>query len=891
MDTSPFIRLWGKSAGLEHPYPLIAHLVDTSAAAYSLLTRHLPTNTMRAVGIVRADDDAVRRFALIAGLHDLGKASPAFQRKDPAQMDALGTLGFPFPAGVPIRHERCTQMSLVESVGVPVDGIGGPLSGLLGEGCMLGGHHGVFAELTADELRPARRSRLVASHPGLGAGVWASVRVALLSALSGAVGVSSTGDSLEGPELVVGAGLVVLADWIASQEAVIGDSAQWPEWDAVDWGSWFSHKVEVCEDAIRRTGIGRAVLKNLSFEATFGFAARPLQGSLEQHLGAADEPAGVLLLTAPMGVGKTEAALRASRLMGGDDAGLLFLLPTMATTDAMFERVSDYAKRVAVDDNVNVGLVHSMASLNESYSSLPDGRVDPVSDDSDTRLVATRWLRGRQRTLLAPVAAATIDQLLAATLRSRRGFLRWLGLSGKTVVIDEAHSFDAYMHGLLETALQWLGRFKVPVIVMSATMPSRVSGSLVRAWCSGAGLTAPESVCPYPGWLHVGLSGKVTAADVPTPLVELHVRRVDVADWRQRWTDAVLDRLESLDAGGCALVVCNTVREAQILTETLLPWALSRSVDVRCLHSRFTQADRRRITDGVVSSFGPASPDRPHRSVLIGTQIVEQSLDVDFDVVISCLAPVAQLLQRSGRGHRHQRPRPDALSTPTLEVLVPVGADGGFEPPRGWTSVYPAAYLERTVERSLGPGELRTWLLPQGVQQLVDDVYGTLADIELADPNDPLTGQADREWAERHVHLNSRIPAPADLSQLAQLTAEVDESLMLSTRLGIDSVLVVCAWQSPTGLSLDRTGSVPMPDTTSPEATRLLIGASVPLRSSAATDEIIADQPDRPSGWSENPWLADAALLVFDPETGTARTALWGYRLDPLVGLIQERLA
>ncbi|MHB1571980.1 MAG: CRISPR-associated helicase Cas3', partial [Solirubrobacteraceae bacterium] len=498
-----------------------------------------------------------------------------------------------------------------------------------------------------------------------------------------------------------------------------------------------------------------------------------------------------------------------------------------------------------------------------------------------------QWLQGRRRTLLAPVAAGTIDQLLAVSLRSRRGFLRWLGLSGKTVVIDEAHSFDAYMHGILLTALTWLGKFGVPVIVMSATMPRRVAAEMVRAWCDGAGVDAPEDACPYPGWLFVGSDGATQRSEVPADTVSVDVQTVRVGDWASSWTSTVQWRLAPIERDGCALVVCNTVAEAQRLTTALVPLAVEHDVELICLHARFRQGDRRRITQDVLAKFGPGGQQRPRRAVLVATQIVEQSLDVDFDVVLSCLAPVAALLQRAGRGHRHARPsRPAGLATPRLEVLVPVGPDGELSVPKAWGFIYPEVYLQRTWVHALARGLASKWGLPGDVQALVDVVYGDLADVES---DEALLAQLDREWLDARANSDARIPGPDAMGSLADLTASFDDELLLATRLGLSSRQVVCAWGHPSGLSLDQEGRVPIPVAGSREATRLVLAASIPLNRASGATRAIEDASTPPSEWSDDTWLADAALLVLDPATATADVGGWRLSLDPLTGLRSER--
>lgn len=883
------LGIWGKSKGLSRPYPLLAHLVDTAAVAYTLLADHLPSPTLGALGIDRADDMRLRDFAFLAGLHDLGKVTPAFQRQHKSAQLELGQLGFPFPAGSPIFHDRATQLSLpgvLEAMGM-ASSLGGPLNGTLGTACMLGGHHGIFHRIDSSELHPAARSQLPFREPQLGTARWEEQRIAHVEALSAATGASGAALDLAHHRLVLGAGVVVIADWLASQESSVGSPDDWPAWDDLDWVEWFEKKVALSSAAVRSAGLSAPSVSRRSFAEIFDKSPRPLQGSLEGFFHRHGSAPGMLLISAPMGVGKTEAALLASQRMGAQDSGVLFLLPTMATADAMFERVVAYARRVVNGETAEVSLVHSMASLNQSFANLPEMVESTLSDDGDTIAVASQWLRGRRRTLLAPVAAGTIDQLLAASLKSRRGFLRWLGISGKTVIIDEAHSFDACMHGLLLTALTWLGRFGVPVIVMSATLPKRIAAEMVGAWCKGASVDAPEDACVYPGWLFVGSDGATQSSEVPSEAVSVELRAAEVPHWPTTWLSTVKQRLAPIRGTGCALVVCNTVAEAQELSTSLVSWAGEHDIELVCLHARFRQGDRRQLTQEVLAKFGPGERDRPRRAVLVATQIVEQSLDVDFDVVLSCLAPVASLLQRAGRGHRHARPsRPADLDKPVLEVLVPVDPDGGLLIPKAWGFIYPEVYLQRTWENALARGLVTKWVFPRDVQGLVDAVYGDLADAEL---DEALLAQLDREWLATLANPDARIPEPDAMGSLADLTASFDDELLLATRLGLSSSQVVCVWSHPSGLCLDQEGRIPMPLVGSREATRLALAASIPLNREAGATRAIEAASVPPDSWADDPWLAGAAVLVLDPATATADTGGWHFSLDALTGLCSER--
>jgi CRISPR-associated endonuclease/helicase Cas3 len=832
-----------------------------------------------------SDDQSLRQVAFLAGMHDLGKATPCFQSQNDLMKSELASAGFDFPAGKAVMHARATQLTLPEAVGVDV--LGSSLSGVLGSACMLGGHHGTFPILEAVELHASRRSSLTAFNPTLGKGDWGSVRSQLVELVADATGTDPTKTPIEGTGLVVGAGLVVISDWLASQDVFIRSPESWPDWEHVDWQTYFKDRAEEAVEHIRSAGLMPFRHEARSFSEVFGFAPRPLQESLEDHFSQDNTAGGILVATAPMGVGKTEAALRAASHMGGDDSGVLFLLPTMATANAMFGRVADYAESSSSTQFTEVGLVHSMAGLHEQFLALPDPNWVHISDDDDVdgaRAVSSRWLRGRQKTLLAPVAAATIDQLLAATLKARRSYLRWLGVTGKVVIIDEAHSFDAYMNGLLCLALQWLGRFGVPVVIMSATMPTRVTCELVEAWCKGAGVDPPDVRCPYPGWLHVNETG-VTSAAVESPDIILSIRSIEVADWNKNWILAAQQRLTPVETEGCALVVCNTVAEAQQLTRALTPWADEHGVDLTCLHSRFLNGDRAAITEEVLKKFGPDGRCRPKRAVLVATQIVEQSLDVDFDLVISALAPIAPLLQRSGRGHRHNRPRPAKLATPALDVLVPVN-DEGLSIPRAWQFVYPPTYFQRTWLHALQRGTRTDIHLPDDVQGIVDAVYGDLDDID-----DDVITQMDAEWVQKYANPSSRIPAPDALSSLSAMSAEEDEQLILATRLGIDSVPLLCVWRHDNTRTLDRDGLTPLPsgEPTKNEV-RAILGNVVNLRRTRSLTEALQGLPVSPPEWGNSPYLNDLIILEFDPVSEKLALGDIIFSLSDTMGVQQERI-
>ncbi|MES4909195.1 MULTISPECIES: helicase-related protein [unclassified Streptomyces] len=542
-------------------------------------------------------------------------------------------------------------------------------------------------------------------------------------------------------------------------------------------------------------------------------------------------------MTAPTGDGKTEAALHAASVLGrvSGVGGVFVALPTMATADAMLSRVEEFA-RVNVGGDRALVLLHSMAWLSRHGGS-DEGDRGAVVADGVTSLEAGRWLSGGRRGLLAPLGVGTVDQVLTGVLPVRFNVLRLLGLANKVLVVDEAHAYGPWMHTLLVRLLEWLGALRVPVVLLSATLSGRVASSLVEAYRRGCGFREPVGVesC-YPGWLFVdAASGEVSrpravGSDRPRTLrvvvepVSWDVRepagaRVVVGSRRAALVEYLTPVVER---GGCVLVCCTTVDEAQRTFRFLrsaFPDLAGEEGGLRLLHARFPAWRREEITGECERAFGKpggVGVGRPVRSVLVATQVVEQSLDLDFDLVVSDLAPLAQLLQRAGRCLRHERGgRPGWVGAdPRLVVLDPLG-EGGMEPPRSWGEVYDASLLIRTrqllVERA-GEGIA----VPGDVQQVVDEVYAEDFGerLDQAAREELIRRDVRRvagEAAEKQLANLTAVPSPyasslRDLSLLSGTGELVDEALV-TTRLGADSERAVCVYEQPDGLlTLDPEG-------------------------------------------------------------------------------------
>ncbi|MFG3398561.1 CRISPR-associated helicase Cas3' [Streptomyces parvus] len=913
------VRLWGKESGLSRPYPVVCHLLDASAVFQELWDAVVGDGTKLAVaGALGLGLDEIRSVVSFwAGLHDIGKISPPFQaqipllygpvRDDPAYVNAPGAEG-----ERDFRHELASHWSLyslLAEVGYPTDErlMHRSVSHQIAQ--LLGGHHGVFGSV----LKEKQARRASDYNPGLGRGGWADQRQVHFDELrrvTGAFAVPQGG--LPAGLAVVVAGLVVVADWLASQTSVIEPRIPGPGWSgaAAEIDAHWQGARKAAAEVVKAARLGRAEFSTCDFGSMFPFCPNSLQRDLVEHLPAMIDKhgPGLVLVTAPTGDGKTEAALFAASVLGrmAGARGLYFALPTMGTADAMLPRVEEYAAK-ALSGERALMLLHSMSWLSSpgggGQAEVSEGQRDggAISAGQETVVEADGWLRGAKRGLLAPLGVGTIDQALGAVLPLRYNVLRLLGLSDKVFVLDEAHAYGPWMHQLLVRLLEWLGEMRAPVVLLSATLTGRTAGSLVDAYRRGAGIREPAGVVPrYPGWLFAS-----AAVDAVSPARGTKSDRVRTLRVSHR--PVVWDASESVGApvveggrraamrevlapvaaeGGTALVCCTTVAEAQQTYRDVcaaFPELAVAAGGVRLLHSRYPADQRARITAECEAAYGKPG-DGPvsvrSASVLVATQVVEQSLDFDFDLVVSDLAPIAQLLQRAGRGRRHRRGplgRPAwaaAEDEPALVVLDPFTAEAS-EPPRSWGRVYDAGLLVRTsrVLRERASGGIA---VPDDVQRLVDEVYeedfvdrleGAAREELVRLDEERLAGEA----AERHLAAWASICSPADvkgdLSKLSAREAGVTQEL-LTTRLGADTGRVLCLYQHPDGrTTLDPEGmaEVPVggrwglrPDELAAVARRV---APVPgrwLRSGESAAEV-------PQEWGTHPSLRDLVLLHMLP--------------------------
>lgn len=654
--------VWAKSEPFRS---VLDHCLDVGAVAKALLcTPRFKGHADRLVRGTGASDPAeIAAWACyLAAIHDIGKCDPDFQGKVPALAEDLASLGLPLRS-VPtpgFRHEARSSEWLIDEL---IDSAGWAKPPARTVAACVRGHHGRFDAACDPEHAELRDP-------------WHRCRDAIAAAITSVIRPPDWSPAQFEDHSVVGAilcGLIVMSDWIASNYELFTYASAAGGTPSID-------RTILAERAVQQLGLDQP--PPFSSRGTFGDlwrdpefrSARPIQSALEQMFKGSLAP-GLLIIEAPTGEGKTEAAVYAASqwIADGAAAGLYIGLPTAATSNQMHERIRQFIESVAPGAGAGVQLVHGMAWLIDDAASTAFASTgDPRADYAH----AMQWFRPTRRSLLAAFGVGTVDQAMMAALNVRFGFLRLFGLAGSVLVIDEVHAYDTYMSTIIHRLLEWCAVLSVPVILLSATLPSARRTALLEAYAGEACSSSTAAAMEYPLISHVGSDGHATligaeastsrsidielvngALGNPAAIAELAVHRAEY--------------------GGCVAVIANTVASAQAIYRELRKSGAD-GIELMLYHARFTAERRQEIESALLERFDkrtiharPGTGGRPERCIVVATQVLEQSLDVDFDSMFTEIAPIDLLLQRAGRLHRHDRPHRPGTGRPHLQVLTP----------------------------------------------------------------------------------------------------------------------------------------------------------------------------------------------------------------------------
>lgn len=712
------MRPWQKILGKTIPsrYPLILHLLDTAAVSKNLWNSLLSEKQRRQIadGLGVSQDEALSIVMYLAGMHDIGKASPFWQQstlKITKNDESIHGLDFPEIGSNIVKHDvqgyLYAAYQRITHPNVDVE-----LYELLKTTSL--GHHGNFKSSSPDLYGIIKT--LDDSKP-----IWFDEQKYIEFCVRQTINFTPVEikENACSNKILINLieGIIILSDWIASQSSFINDLP----YDTV-YGSHFLEADAKALKFVDDNGLKAPVWKSkdLGWLDINSHITQPndMQQKIVENI---DENTGFVFISAPMGNGKTEAAVYAASKMGAyaNNSGIYFSLPTQATSDAMFERLVSNDTPLGgkiFTGGYSVSLMHSnslVARFLDRISKKSGSPTPPVAfadnaqiDDevsatnnfeTDSIQYISDFLISRKLGGMSALSVGTIDSLLDTTIPLKHNALRWLSVSGKTIVIDEAHSFDSYTTELIRNFVSWCAEFNVPVICMTATMPEEEQKALCEAYIKGlfTNSTIPKSErrrrknksieeldelfekspIKSPGVLTISNIGKSkiidcissnNTPDVPM-LLEIENTGVKEKELSEAMGNIIVEHINNnKNSRIMRLVIANTVGNAIALFDRI------KTTGVECdlLHSKMPPLMKQRIVKKILDKTGKNS-DRLNSDqyVLVSTQIVESSLDIDFDEIHTQIAPVDSILQRLGRVYRHNNKR-SAQSVPKAYFYV-----------------------------------------------------------------------------------------------------------------------------------------------------------------------------------------------------------------------------
>lgn len=869
----PYPELWAKTAtgaetGTTYGYPLYNHLDDTASvveavverwvgaknsAAYTKLSEHLGIPPEKAL-----------TFACLA--HDIGKADPHFQAK--VEELACSNPWYTTPVGVGAPHNIVSAQTVQEFLSRH----GATRPAKRGWATVLAGHHGVLVGTT-------ERPKKMNDHE-----MWLQVRIDLLETLCSAHGISEADlEALGRIEWRTGTvtlltSLLITCDWLASNETAFPI----PAMPGIETGKARAEK---------------AMGENLALGPVWAPEPNPegwqkrfhLPPGTELHdaqrdvLSAAQrmsDEGGLLLIESATGSGKSAAALLAADIVAAKTGatGIIYAQPSQATANSALPTVASWVAKHPSGAPVGASLAHGKARFVQDVSD-----IHRLSDGA----ITTHWWTTGRLAPFAPVTVSTIDQVLQSVLKARYAVLRQAALVGKVVVLDEVHSSDSHMSVYLERFLEYAGYWGTTVIAMSATLSDARRRSLVTAYESGMTRRAPRREDPEPD--------RPRGTSLPTAAAHSRVTVLDSSGLRdtgrleENGTEIAVSfgavaaediakevSQQVIQRPSCVGVVLNTVSRAQDVFEAVSA-GVPGGTEVVLLHSRFTVTDRREIEQRVVEALG-RNGSRPESLVVVATQVVEQALDLDFDVLYTDIAPADMLVQRLGRLHRHDRTRPAGRER--AEAVV-TGVDFEMSPrpefAPGIDTVYDPATLYQTLACLVDKQRISR---PQDVPGLVHAVFDACPQFPASwgDMSDVLEARGEAEVAARTHAEKAVLPAPYDTGWWKSIeTILGDADYAPGVRAG-SYTTEVCL--------LHRGGEEVVPVSAGdadPKSETAIAASTVPVPNYVIEDNYNDLVSARPAWWPKRGstrWLAPVVL-----DGGEAEIGQWVLRYDSRVGV------
>ncbi len=687
--------LWAKT----NPYKtLLPHMIDAGCCAGVYLSA--PASSALLSFLAEqwnvSSEETLNFVAYLVAMHDIGKATPQFQMQSDDQLIRLRDSELksilPDTKLPPVRHEYLSKRiatriwkSRAESRRI-YDAYS----------CILSLHH----------QKPDESQRMkVSVHE-----MWEYLQDEIESQIrdifsfTGNLPVPRNMD----PVCIILTGITILCDWIASSGpfdtlSLISDD-------------YYHKSMAIAQNAVKQYGLieNNRIGEIDSFQSLYPHITSPREIQKKCEILLPSAP--LTIIEAPMGEGKTEAALyMAARYTDSKNKrGIYVALPTQATSNQMYSR---FIGMLEESSGAHARLLHGTAFLMKGEA----GEIQ--SEDSAE---AEKWLGSSRMGLLDENGVGTIDQAMGAVLKARFSVLRLLGLCNKALIIDELHAYDAYMSQIIESLLLWCKALSVPVVLLSATLQNSQKKRYLSCYID---TDLPAISENYPLITQVTEDKTVVQTDASASMQTDY--EFKTKNFGQDEFKIAGFALEKISNGGCYCILANTVKHAQAIYRALQEMK-DPETEILLFHARFTMERREKIEKECLEKFGKEKEQkRPGKAILVATQVVEQSLDIDFDGMISELAPIDLLLQRAGRVHRHRnRVRPQGMENPVIHIILPE-TEETTDPEKRYGPcgrVY-APFLLYNTEILLGAG--RNIQVPQDVRSVINTVYEAVSEENM----------------------------------------------------------------------------------------------------------------------------------------------------------------
>jgi len=745
-------QFWAKTAPFQS---VVTHGIVSGYICRYLMKEYLSDGSRQLVAdqLNLSEDDLADFMAYLVSLHDIGKIEYHFQCKDPDMKERLKGLGRNTIGKENVRHEKTSAIAIGRIWEQQAQD--GDASDTFS--ALIGAHHQkdygkesyskepFFADRRQD-MEAMMRNRFLPDPD------WQLPEI----------------PDEEGAFEAILLGMMIMSDWIASGTVFA---------DAEDWIHQEDSEVEILrktEEFLVKSGLKKEVVGwKTDFSDIWPWIPREgmrlLQKRAEELMDSGKRHR-LILMEAPMGEGKTEAGMYCAvqMLRQWKKDGFYVALPTAATSNQMADRMSSWFRNLDISKKVH--LLHGMAWMVDDYTAADAAN----SEDQDE---VTRWLAPLRRGLLGQFSVGTIDQAMLSVTKARFGVLRLLGLSNKVLVIDEIHSYDVYMGEFIQRLLQWCRAMEVPVVMLSATLPPKLKAKLLEPY------TRQQLSRGYPLITAVCEDGTVEELPVERTVKKMEVA-VELLPILNKPDEIARKAMDLTAQGGCICVLMNTVLQAQKVYS-----ALEGSFDgeLMLFHAQFPAWKRKEIEEECIKFFGKDKSKRPSKAILVATQVVEQSLDVDFDAMLTAVAPIDLVLQRMGRIFRHDDTvRPPHLQSPSQYIMIPEREDYGVD---GY--VYPEVLLQQTIHILQGRDTVK---IPEDLAPLVADGYdeGKVPTKELNKWMEHSIGERVEAGQSRKYLIGTPDKQYSALGDHNQLFDEEGENkyLTIQTRLGEPSVRI-----------------------------------------------------------------------------------------------------